>query len=736
MMSLKPTLTAAAVAAALSGMALPSFAQEAVKTEQVKVTASRVEQELLDVPMSVSVITQKQIEQSGAKTVGDLLEDIPGVEIKNDGGQGIDRIKIRGEDAFRTLVMIDGQKVAEHKSMSGAPILIDPSMIERIEVIKGPASVLYGSDAIGGAVNIITKKGGNKPFQGEVSAGFDTSASGKNASASIYGGLNGWEYRLSAAVENYENLETPIGEVPNTNFQSRGASAYLAYNVTNDIKVGATVDYYDLEFMSGTQFGGYKDFYVDVPKWDRLKGAVFFEMKNISDYLTRVRFDAFHQQSNKDMTNHVVTDGTYEMESGMRVPAEVSMNSVADNKLKQTGISIQSDWQLGINYLIAGYEMSYDDLSASTDMSLSLGSSFFDQINPDLNPLGVTKTYNTWDGNQTQHSIYASMETPINDFTFSYGARYTWVSSESTNNGNGQVAGVMNPEIADQFEGPFKPLPEGFHDLVDDPTKLTQNEKRDSSDGRVVFNFGVMWHAAENLTLRGTWAQGYRFPILQELYVNSSMGGELTYANPNLKPETSDNFELGLRWNMGRFNLDTALFYSKADDYIDTLTIAEGVNQYDNISEATTFGWETTLSLRVLDSLEPYASFAFMRRKFEQNNISTFDSGTPEITARYGVRWNDTLYGLNVRADAYAVTRSESVQKNFAYDPSDPDSQKESFHLGGSTTLNLTAGISFGKNSAHSLDVGLYNITDKRYQTSDAIYEAGRYFTVKWNSKF
>ena len=214
------------------------------------------------------------------------------------------------------------------------------------------------------------------------------------------------------------------------------------------------------------------------------------------------------------------------------------------------------------------------------------------------------------------------------------------------------------------------------------------------------------------------------------------MGGELTYANPNLKPETSDNFELGLRWNMGRFNLDTALFYSKADDYIDTLTIAEGVNQYDNISEATTFGWETTLSLRVLDSLEPYASFAFMRRKFEQNNISTFDSGTPEITARYGVRWNDTLYGLNVRADAYAVTRSESVQKNFAYDPSDPDSQKESFHLGGSTTLNLTAGISFGKNSAHSLDVGLYNITDKRYQTSDAIYEAGRYFTVKWNSKF
>ena len=85
-----------------------------------------------------------------------------GVRINNDGGQGIKRAKIRGEDAFRSLVMIDGQKISEQKSMSGSPILIDPAMVERIEVIKGPASVLYGSDAIGGAINIITKKGGTK----------------------------------------------------------------------------------------------------------------------------------------------------------------------------------------------------------------------------------------------------------------------------------------------------------------------------------------------------------------------------------------------------------------------------------------------------------------------------------------------------------------------------------------------------------------------------------------------
>lgn len=154
----KLCMLASALSAAILSMGTAQAAD--VTTEDVKVTASRVEKELMDVNMSVSVVTAEEIARSEARTIGELLKDIPGVRINNDGGQGIKRVGIRGENAFHTLVMIDGQKIAEHKSMSGSPMLIDPSMVERIEVIKGPASVLYGSDAIGGAINIITKKGG------------------------------------------------------------------------------------------------------------------------------------------------------------------------------------------------------------------------------------------------------------------------------------------------------------------------------------------------------------------------------------------------------------------------------------------------------------------------------------------------------------------------------------------------------------------------------------------------
>lgn len=699
----------AAVALALSAGTVS--AEDVLQTETVHVTASRVEQELMEVPMSVSVITSKDIEKSGAKTVGDLLSDIPGVEIKNDGGQGIDRVKIRGEDAFRTLVMIDGQKVAEHKSMSGAPILIDPSMIERIEVIKGPASVLYGSDAIGGAINIITKKGGTRAVQGEVSAGMDTSASGKNVSAGIYGNINGWEYRLNGATENYDRLETPIGEVPYTEFDSRSASLYLAYNINENMKVGGTIDYYKLDFMSGTQEAGYDEFFVDVPKWDRTKGALFFEMNNVNDYLARLRLDVFHQQSNKDMHNRVYMTDMYDMGSGMSIPASTKMDNFADNKLKQTGFSVQSDWMLGEHYLIAGYEFSYDDLEAVSDADTTVSMMGA--------PFGSKVSTSAWDANQQQHSVYASMESPVTDtFKINYGARYTWVSSEATHDESGVRSGAMAGR-------PGAPA-----------TPYTEHDRNDSSDGHAVFNLGAVWSPTNNMSLRASWAQGYRFPIIQEMYVDSNMGGETTYANPDLKPETSDNFEVGMRWNHKVFTLDSALFYSKADDYIDTLTIAEGINEYANVSEATTYGLETSFSLNVFENFEPYTTFTLMRRKFEQNGISTYDSGTPEMTARYGVRWNGVVEGLNLRADAFAISRSDSVQKNFNYDPTDADSKKDSFHLGGATTFNLTAGVSFGKDSAHSIDVGLYNITDKLYQTSDAIYEAGRYFTVKWNSKF
>lgn len=703
-MSRTPKLAAVAVLAAFSGLALQVQAQETVELDEVKVTAGRVEQELMDVNMSVSVITQEEIRRSSARNVGELLEDIPGVRINNDGGQGMKRIKIRGEDAFRTLVMIDGQKVSEHKSMSGSPMLIDPSMIERIEVIKGPASVLYGSDAIGGAINIITKKGGTKPIEGEVSAGMNTSASGKNASGSIYGGIDGWKYRLSASIEDNDNLKTPKGEMENTYFTARSVSGFLSYDFTPDATVGTSLDYYDLEF--GSSDVNTPGFAVDVPKWTRFKAAAFGEIKNITSSFVRLRTDIFYQKSKKDMTNTVPgvwTQGEVDTFKAMGFE-EAFLNRVgvqagnayvlqphASNDMNQYGFSIQADWQIGdSNYLIAGYEISYDDLNAHS-------------WNTGTNVMPMMLTDKNYDGYQMTNAVYASMETLLSaNLTLTYGARYTWVKTDMDSINN----------------------------------KMGTKTSGEGSDGKIVFNAGVLWHGTDNLTLRASYAQGYRSPILQELYIDTSMGSTgTTYANPDLKPETSDNFEIGARWNSTGLSADLAIFYSTADDYIATLYNAQKRGyQYNNVAEAKTFGVELTSSVRIAETgFEPYLTATWMRRQYQNGNgFSTYDTATPEFMLRYGVRWSGMYAGLGLRADAFARSQTEIEYDDGVQSATD----SSSYRLGGYTTLNLTAGVDFGPKRQYSFDMGLYNIFDKGYQEQTSIYEPGRYFVAKLGARF
>ena len=319
----------------------PAYAvEEPVKADDVYVTATRVEKELQDVPMSVSVMTSEDIKRSPARTIGELLQDVPGVEIRNSGGQGFKRISIRGENPNRVLILIDGQKLVENKSMDGTPLLIDPSNVERVEVIKGPASVLYGSEAIGGVVNIITKKGGDKPIQGEASVAYNGASNGFAESLSAFGGMNGFKYRVSGSYSDQGNLRTPDGEAPNTSFRQKEGSAFLSYDFSDKFTVGGGLDSFKGSIHSGSMEPGYENFAVDVPKWQRDKVYAFAEAKNVTPWLPRVRFDAFWQKNEKEMTNDVNTDPAI-----TKMPLVVTNN--ADNRNKQLGSSLQMDWAIG-----------------------------------------------------------------------------------------------------------------------------------------------------------------------------------------------------------------------------------------------------------------------------------------------------------------------------------------------------------------------------------------------------
>lgn len=673
---------------------------EPLQTDTVKVSASRVEKELLDVPMAVSVVTEEQIKLSPAATVGGILQDIPGVQVRNSGAQGLKRISIRGENPNRVLILIDGQKIAENKSMDGSALLVDPAMIERIEVIKGPASVLYGSEAMGGVINIITKKGGTKPIQGQITTSYNGSTRGFDESLSVYGGYEGFKYRATGANTYQHNLSTPDGEAQHSKFKQQSGSAFLSYDFTPHLTVGGLYEQFYSEILSGDT--NMPNFLVDISPWERKKSAVFAEIKDITSFLPRLRLDAFWQLNRKKMLNHVEAQTVV---PGMSV--SVLSDNRANNKNEQWGASLQSDWAIGANnYLITGYEFNRDGLDAKSDSS----SDSTRKPNPFVTVRTLTDSHYKYKGYMDTHALYALMESKLPwDFTLSYGVRQTWVSSHM---GTGEA--WQRVRGSKPYNGPIDAGATG-----------------DTWESNPVFNVSLMWQGIQDLTLRAGFSQGFRAPNLQEKYVISNMGGSMVSPNPDLKPEKSNTWELGARYYAHGLSLDVTGFYTVADDYITSMTIGENQRHFENVSKAKTHGVEFSAGYDLPFGFTPYVDATWMKREFNNNMYKTWKTGTPEWTGRTGVR---ALYPVNdsldIIGDAYIRFASKTEEESgTARTISSNDAW---------TTANAMLGVKFGSEKQYAVVGEVLNIFNQKYSldTGNAIYEPGVHANIKVSVEF
>lgn len=208
----KPALTLACLMA--------SMAQAAPVTElnPLVVTASRSEHSLADAPASVSVITAEQIKVRGAGNLLEALRGVPGLSLNGRQVGGRKTLSIRGAEDRHTLVLIDGRRISSTDDTIGHSDYqygwVAMEQIERIEVVRGPMSALYGSEAVGGVINIITRKGGQQwhggaSVRGELGEG--PAGDGHQMSASASGPLGEW-FDLALGVEDRRRAPTPRPE--------------------------------------------------------------------------------------------------------------------------------------------------------------------------------------------------------------------------------------------------------------------------------------------------------------------------------------------------------------------------------------------------------------------------------------------------------------------------------------------------------------------------------------------
>lgn len=172
--------------------------------DRIVVTASRIESTIEESGSSISVVTSEQITRQNAKNLQEALKLVPGLSFIANGGPGASSsVTIRGAESDHTLVLINGVRVNSNTDGGFDFSSIPADIIERIEVVRGPQSGLYGADAMGGVINIITRKGQNQPLGGSA-----TVAAGElgyyEGSVSLYGGNDSIDFSTALS---YYNLE-------------------------------------------------------------------------------------------------------------------------------------------------------------------------------------------------------------------------------------------------------------------------------------------------------------------------------------------------------------------------------------------------------------------------------------------------------------------------------------------------------------------------------------------------
>ena len=162
---------------------------------EVVVTATRVLQPLTDLVADVTIVDRGQIQRSGAAGLGDVLARLPGIEMARNGGLGgITSVFLRGAETRFTAVFIDGVRVDSQGTGGASWDVIPLSQVDRIEVLRGPAGAVYGSDAIGGVIQIFTRKG-EGPASPYVGLSLGTYGTTK-AEAGVSGSQGSWDYSL------------------------------------------------------------------------------------------------------------------------------------------------------------------------------------------------------------------------------------------------------------------------------------------------------------------------------------------------------------------------------------------------------------------------------------------------------------------------------------------------------------------------------------------------------------
>ncbi|MEJ8865285.1 TonB-dependent receptor domain-containing protein [Pseudomonas jessenii] len=218
---------------------------QALKLPDVLISANRQVEARNDSSAANTVFTRDDIDRLQPDSVTDLLRRVPGVQISQSGGRGsIPGVYIRGTQSAQSLVLVDGQRIGSSTSGDSNLQHINIEQVERVEVLRGSRSVIYGSDAIGGVIQIFTRRGGQQGLQPRMHTGFGSNQTWER-SLGLSGGDERTRFNLGASLDETAGINRTHESYPSDGdhdaYRNKSLSLSLSHTLTEDVEVGANV---------------------------------------------------------------------------------------------------------------------------------------------------------------------------------------------------------------------------------------------------------------------------------------------------------------------------------------------------------------------------------------------------------------------------------------------------------------------------------------------------------------
>lgn len=574
--------------------------EEIHRLEEIVVTATKTEKTLLDAPQSVSVITSGDIEESMAQDAGDILRELPGVEISS-GPRAIgENPVIRGLSGARLQLRLDDARM---NALYGhtTRLFLNIDDIERIEVLRGAGSALYGSDAIGGVINIYTKDpkdllAEDEHFGVSLRGGFNSVNEEYRGTTRLFGRTGGaFEYLLSFTDwDTDDQIKLSDGSKLSDSEQSGyGVSAKLIFHPTDSASLTFDYNLYDEDSRSPGNPAN--------PTTTRN----ILRDRNIERQLVKL---GFSHKADEGLWTDFKADiyyQTYKLFTERLAGSAKGRKDFRD--LDAFGLEVRNSHILDLadtfHHLTYGLEYYRDETSGK-------------RINPD-------------------------------------GSR---VDIGSFPAGDAYGLGLYLQNEIGLFDERLTLIP----GLRWDKFKATAEGQPDKEEDRFSPKIAAVYKVNEEVRLFTNFGLGFRMPRLSELFVSGThFPGNVFVPNPGLISEKSRNFELGFRANWERLSLESVYFLTHAKDFIRS-KVTRFETTRDNVDEVEIWGLENSLDFDLGGGFSTFASFVLQRGKDTKAN-EHLGSIAPD-TLGLGLRYRNIARTFSGSLSARFVDEQKRVE--------------------------------------------------------------------------